>query len=91
MPEMLNIKQRGHRPKAAANGTKDCAVSQIMNVNVPRDKLVLCLGGILLVAVCLAGYGIVLASQMNFNKPLPTVNLDDLSPRDLTYSAVEMV
>jgi len=84
-------KQSGLRPKAAANGTKGCAVSHIMNVNVSQDKFILCLGGFLLVAVCLAGYGVVLASQMNFNKPLTTVNLDDLSPRDLTYSAVEMV
>jgi len=76
MPGMLNIKQRGHRPKAAANGTKDCAVSQIINVNVPRDKFMLCLGGFLLVAVCLASYGIVLASRMEMNSPIDVKNAD---------------
>lgn len=61
-----------------ANGTRRKVVplSEILNMNVPQDKFMLCLGGFLLVAVCLAGYGVVLASRMEMNSPIDVKNND---------------
>jgi len=45
-------------------------------MNIPRDKFMLCLGGFILVALGLAGWGVVLASQLEsraliFHAPQP--------------------
>lgn len=57
-------------------------ISQIMNVNVPRDKFMICLGGFLLVAICLAGWGVVVASRMEINVIVP--------PLDESYGSYQM-
>lgn len=61
---------RGRGAKGA-NGIrrKVLPLSEIMNMNIPRDKFMLCLGGFLLVALCLAGWGVVLASHLEFSEP----------------------
>ena len=66
-------KKRGRVGKArAAMGfedrllrRKEGALSQIMNA----DNFMLCLAAFVFIMVCLAGYGVVLASQMQLNAP----------------------
>ena len=61
-----------HSKKRGGLRRKEGALSQIMK----SDNFLLCVGGFLLVAVCLAGYGVVLASRMEF-KPQMVQNIDN--------------
>ena len=47
------------------------------SVSYRNDKYMLCLGGFLLVALCLAGWGIVLASQLETREPLIKLSQDN--------------
>ena len=79
-------KKRGRVGKArAAMGfedrllrRKEGALSQIMNA----DNFMLCLAAFVFIAVCLAGWGVVVASRMEINVIVP--------PLDESYGSYQM-
>ena len=71
-PPTYSLKPTQSKTKGRGRGNKTKG-----SVPYPSDKYMLCLGGFLLVALCLAGWGVVLASQLKLREPLIKLSQDN--------------